>query len=183
MKLTQEQQRIVEANLALVMHTIKKYVKGNTYNIEYEDMVSIGYIALCKAAEHYNPNLGKSFSTFAVKCIVNELIKAKLPYTRKKRGAGCVTISLDELMEINSKETEWLMGCAPDFSSAVINKILCEPLWSIVAIQGYLLKNDMTIQEYGRLVGSSTRTVIAKRKREFKRAREYLRQIGVDCAV
>lgn len=62
---------LVEHNLRLVAHIVKKY-----YNLEREkeDMISIGTIGLIKAINTYDISKGHRLVTYAARCIENELL-------------------------------------------------------------------------------------------------------------
>ncbi len=65
--------RIIEANLFLVINIVKKYKdKG----VEEIDLIGAGNCGLVNAVDNYNQMLGYSFSTYAHKCIRNEIKKA-----------------------------------------------------------------------------------------------------------
>ena len=72
MKLTDEQRMLVESNLNLVHHVIHKKCRNIGRN-EYEDIYQTGVIGLCKAVEKFDPTKGFAFSTFAARCITNEI--------------------------------------------------------------------------------------------------------------
>ena len=59
-------------NIKLVLHQIKKHFQ----NIDYykEDLVSIGNIGLIKAIETFDLSKGFEFTTYAAKCINNEIL-------------------------------------------------------------------------------------------------------------
>lgn len=63
--------KLVEHNLRLVAHIVKKY--DNTGQ-EQEDLISIGTIGLIKAIENYSPGKGTKLATFAARCIENEIL-------------------------------------------------------------------------------------------------------------
>ena len=65
------EEKLVEHNLRLVAHIVKKY-KNSGY--ESEELISIGSIGLLKAVRSYNITHGNNFSTYASKCITNEIL-------------------------------------------------------------------------------------------------------------
>ena len=62
---------LIEHNLRLVAHIAKKYAKNET---ELEDYISIGTIGLIKAINSFKDNKGFKISTYASKCIDNEIL-------------------------------------------------------------------------------------------------------------
>ena len=63
--------RLIEHNLRLVAHVVKKY--SNT-NYEMDDLISIGTIGLIKAIDSFNQEKGIRLATYASRCIENELL-------------------------------------------------------------------------------------------------------------
>lgn len=62
---------LVERNLRLVAHIVKKY---HTCDRDMEDLISTGTIGLIKAINTYNPTKGNKLGTYASRCIENELL-------------------------------------------------------------------------------------------------------------
>jgi len=63
--------KLIEHNLRLVAHIVKKYY-GDARN--QDDLVSIGTIGLIKAIDSFNPDNGTRFATYASKCLQNEIL-------------------------------------------------------------------------------------------------------------
>ena len=63
--------RLIEHNLRLVAHVVKKY--SNTI-YETDDLISIGTIGLIKAVDSFNKEKGIRLATYASRCIENELL-------------------------------------------------------------------------------------------------------------
>ncbi len=74
--------RLIEHNLRLVSHIAKKYtVPGYTG----EDLVSVGTLGLIKAVNSFRPEAGPQLSSYASRCIENEILML-LRASRKRRG-------------------------------------------------------------------------------------------------
>lgn len=64
---------LIERNLRLVAHIAKKYtLKG----YDNDDIISIGTIGLIKAISSFKPEKGVGISTYAARCIENEILMA-----------------------------------------------------------------------------------------------------------
>ncbi|MBR6643669.1 MAG: RNA polymerase sporulation sigma factor SigK [Lachnospiraceae bacterium] len=63
--------RLIEHNLRLVAHVVKKY---NNTIYETDDLISIGTIGLIKAVDSFNKSKGIRLATYASRCIENELL-------------------------------------------------------------------------------------------------------------
>ena len=62
---------LIERNLRLVAHVVKKYCGSG---IENDDLISIGTIGLIKAISTYNPQKNIRLATYAARCIENEVL-------------------------------------------------------------------------------------------------------------
>lgn len=62
---------LIEHNLRLVAHIVKKYQRPEEDN---EDLISIGTVGLIKAVITFNPEKGNRLSTYAARCIENEIL-------------------------------------------------------------------------------------------------------------
>ena len=62
---------LIEHNLRLVVHIAKKYTDNEQ---ELEDFTSIGTIGLIKAIDSFKENKGFKISTYASRCIENEIL-------------------------------------------------------------------------------------------------------------
>lgn len=84
MKLTPEQQRVVEENMGLVGKVIKDKIHGFDHSSTYtfDDLFQIGCIGLCKAAA---TDKGGCFSTYAYRLIWNEICDTLIKATRQSQ--------------------------------------------------------------------------------------------------
>ncbi|MDR2938686.1 MAG: sigma-70 family RNA polymerase sigma factor, partial [Clostridiales bacterium] len=62
---------LIERNLRLVAHIVKKY---NNFNKDNEDLISIGTIGLIKAISTFKLGKGTRLATYAARCIDNEIL-------------------------------------------------------------------------------------------------------------
>ncbi|NLL70487.1 MAG: RNA polymerase sporulation sigma factor SigK [Epulopiscium sp.] len=62
---------LIERNLRLVAHIVKKY---SNVNRDTDDLISIGTIGLIKAISSYDSSKGTRLATYAARCIENELL-------------------------------------------------------------------------------------------------------------
>ncbi len=77
---------LIERNLRLVAHIVKKY--QNT-DVETQDLLSIGTIGLIKAILSYDNSKNSKLATYAAKCIENELL---MMFRSKKKLSREVSI-------------------------------------------------------------------------------------------
>lgn len=79
--------KLIEHNLRLVAHVIKKYYSG--FN-EQEDLISIGTIGLIKAVGTFDYSKGTRLATYAARCIENEIL---MYFRNAKKSSQDVYIS------------------------------------------------------------------------------------------
>lgn len=79
---------LIEHNLRLVAHVVKKY---QGCGIDNDDLISIGTIGLIKAINTYNVEKKIRIATYAARCIENAIVSQRLRfvvprlYTKKDR--------------------------------------------------------------------------------------------------
>ena len=79
--------RLIEHNLRLVAHVVRKYtVPGLTQ----DDLVSVGTLGLIKAVNTYKPDAKTPLSTYAARCIENEVLM-QLRAAKKRRNDVSMT--------------------------------------------------------------------------------------------
>ena len=79
--------KLIEHNLRLVAHIIKKYYGVSS---EQEDLVSIGTIGLIKAINTFKPDKNIRLSSYASRCIENEIL---MHFRSVKKSAQDISIN------------------------------------------------------------------------------------------
>jgi len=79
--------KLIEHNLRLVAHIIKKYY---TQSGDQDDLISIGTIGLIKGVSTYRPDKGVRLATYASRCIENEIL---MYFRSLKKSAGDLSLS------------------------------------------------------------------------------------------
>ncbi len=87
--------KLIEHNLRLVVHVIKKYYASSS---EQDDLISIGTIGLIKGINSFKPEKGTKLATYAAKCIENEI----LMYFRNQKKTA-LEISFSEPIDTDSE--------------------------------------------------------------------------------
>ena len=93
---------LIEHNLRLVAHIIKKYYSAAS---DQEDLISIGTIGLIKGVNTYDGGKNIKLATYCSRCIENEI----LMYIRKNTYLKA-EISLDEPINVDWDGNELLVG-------------------------------------------------------------------------
>lgn len=79
--------KLIEHNLRLVAHVVKKYYSAGADN---DDLISIGTIGLIKAVSSYDSDKGIRLATYASRCIENEIL---MYFRNQKKTAQNISIS------------------------------------------------------------------------------------------
>lgn len=74
-------QQLIEHNLRLVAHVVKKYHNSGE---DPDDLISIGTIGLIKGIDSFDPNKGVRLATYCARCIDNEV----LMHLRSRKKSG-----------------------------------------------------------------------------------------------
>ena len=85
---------LIERNLRLVAHIMKKYY---TQTSDQEDLISIGTIGLIKGIESFDASKGARLATYAARCVENEI----LMYFRSQKKSS-QDVSLSDYIETGS---------------------------------------------------------------------------------
>lgn len=80
-------EELIEHNLRLVAHIIKKYYAGSA---EQDDLISIGTIGLIKAVNTFDVSKGIRLSSYAARCIENEVL---MYFRASKKSAQDISIN------------------------------------------------------------------------------------------
>ena len=84
---TEARNVLIERNLRLVAHIVKKYY---SQSCEQDDLISIGTIGLIKGISSYRPDKGVRLATYASRCIENEIL---MHFRSVRKTASDVSLS------------------------------------------------------------------------------------------
>lgn len=120
--------RLIEHNLRLVAHIIKKYYSNVD---EQDDLISIGTIGLIKAVSTFKYEKGTRFATYGARCIENEIL---MYFRNKKKYAQDVSFyePIDSDKEGNSLSIMDVLAEEKSVSEEIENKINAENLYKII---------------------------------------------------
>lgn len=85
--------KIIEHNLRLVSHIIRKYY--SSYESP-DELLSVGSLGLIKAVDSFKPTFGTRFATYGAKCVQNEI----LMFFRGKKKRG-IEISINDQIDVD----------------------------------------------------------------------------------
>ncbi len=87
--------KLVEHNLRLVVHIIKKYYANYS---DQDDLISIGTIGLIKAVNSFDSDKGTRLATYASRCIENEIL---MYFRNQKKSAQ--DVSMNEPIDVDAQ--------------------------------------------------------------------------------
>jgi len=116
--------RLVEHNMRLVAHIVKKYYaqSGDT-----DDLLSIGTIGLIKGVNSYRAEKGVKLATYASRCIENEIL---MHFRSQRKTAG--DLSLSEALDSEDEEGNLsfldVIAQEDDLAESIGSRELCDKL-------------------------------------------------------
>ena len=174
---------LVERNLRLVAHIVKKYQGTGE---ETEDLISIGTIGLIKAVTTFDSGKGSRLATYVARCVENEL----LMYFRSKKKTARETsyydpigtdkegneIHLLDIME-SSERDAFSRVCLKEDSRklyALLRKILTERERTVLVMRyGLYNGREYTQREVAAKLGISRSYISRIEKNALLKLREY----------
>ena len=178
---------LIERNLRLVAHIVKKYQQPE---VETEDLISIGTIGLIKAVQSFNPQKQSKLGTYAARCIENEILmyfRSRKKFSREvsiyepvgtdKEGNE---ISLLDMIEGEQRDFAELVQLNQDSRKleAIIDQIL-EPREKEILLMRYGMRGyeELTQREIGEKLNISRSYISRIEKRSLQKLREALNKV------
>ena len=137
--------KLIEHNLRLVAHIVKKY-ENNSDNVD--DLISIGTIGLIKGVDTYSSKHKTRLTTYCARCIENEIL---MHFRSNKKSSK--NVSIDEPIGFDKEGNaitilDVLKTPDPDFAMDVHNKnniVLLKKYFKILSNR----EKDIIIKRYG----------------------------------
>ena len=92
---------LIHHNLRLVVHIVKKYSQAD----EADDLISVGSLGLIKAINTYKSGFGTQFSTYAARCIENEILMLIRANKKHKNN-----VSVEDVLGRDDEDNEITIG-------------------------------------------------------------------------
>lgn len=120
---------LIEHNLRLVAHIVKKYYSGQS---EQDDLISIGTIGLIKAVDSFDCEKAVRLSSYSARCIENEIL---MFFRSGKKSAQDVFLSepIDTDKDGNALTLMDIMSTEDNIADDLDNKIKTEKLRHYIA--------------------------------------------------
>lgn len=178
--------KLIEYNLRLVAHIVKKYHSSSRCT---EDLISIGSIGLIKAIDSFDPNKGNRLVTYASRCIENEILM-RLRQERKEQHEISLydPIGTDKegneisLIDIICTEEKTILSnliISDDLKalSKILPNILDNREQTIIFLRyGLLTTSELTQKEIASLLGISRSYVSRIEKKALLKLRNALNE-------
>lgn len=115
--------KLIEHNLRLVAHIAKRYSNSEQ---ELEDLISIGIVGLIKAIDSFSAEKGFKISTYASKCVENEILM-NIRATKKIKSEVSMNTIIGTDKDGNDMElVDTLDSESKDAIDTIYNKIMSE---------------------------------------------------------
>ena len=136
---------IIEHNLRLVAHIVKKYYSGSG---EQDDLISIGTIGLIKAVNTFDESKGIKLATYASKCIENEIL---MYFRSQKKCSQDVSINepIDSDGEGNPLTLMDIISVEDTIADDIDDKITSAKLYRFVEELSDEREKTIIIMRYG----------------------------------
>ena len=132
--------KLIEHNLRLVAHIEKRYSNSEQ---ELEDLISIGIVGLIKAIDSFSAEKGFKISTYASKCVENEILM-HIRATKKIKSEVSMNTIIGTDKDGNDMElVDTLDSESKDAIDTIYNKIMSEQV--IKFINSKLTKREKYI--------------------------------------
>ncbi|MBQ8451556.1 MAG: RNA polymerase sporulation sigma factor SigK [Clostridia bacterium] len=166
------EETLIRRNLRLVAHIAKKYKNSS---IDQEDLISIGSIGLMKSIKTFSYEKGNSFSTYASRCIENEIL---MSFRSNKKNAQ--SVYLDDIISTdkdgnNLSIGEILNDDSESVDLQVENQIIYKKIEHIIKTKLSNREQEIIVKRYG-LCGERPRTQIELAD-ELKISRSYISRL------
>ena len=121
-------EKLIEHNLRLVAHIVKKYISTNC---EQDDLISIGTIGLIKAINTFDESKGIKLATYASKCIDYEIL---MFFRSQKKTAQDISINepIDSDSEGNPLTLMDIICVEDTVIENIDDKIMTERLYKFI---------------------------------------------------
>lgn len=120
--------KLINHNLRLVAHIVKKYSGAG----EADDLISVGSIGLIKAINSFETSKGTQMSTYAARCIENEILMY-IRLNKKHKQAISLQEYLGEDKDGNEVELgDIIPGIDDEIIDEVENNIVTEKMTEII---------------------------------------------------
>jgi len=163
--------KLIEHNLRLVAHIVKKYDHNKE---DVDDLISIGTIGLIKGVDSYSYKHGTRLTTYAAKCIENEIL---MYYRSDKKHSKNISINESIGFDKDGNEITFLdilKTPKPDYENDIDKKDnigLLKEYFNVLTER----EKQIIIKRYG--LNNETEVTQKEIAKELKISRSYVSRI------
>lgn len=179
-------QVLIERNMRLVAHIVKKYSQPE---LDAEELISIGTIGLIKAVDSFNSDKSSRIGTYAAKCIDNEILMYLRAEKKRSRDVSLFesigtdkegnTITLVDVIECDEEDAIDRISLKNDIQDvySVYKEALNERERKVIALRyGLFGGEEYTQREIGDFLGISRSYVSRIEKSALEKMREAMKK-------
>ena len=183
---------LVRHNMRLVVHIAKRYQGAD----DSEELVSIGSVGLLKAIRCYDVQKGTRFSTFAAKCIENEILMYLRANKHNSQNVSLYQpVGVDKegnevtLLDTLYSETDEVGRHVEEAETVqlvrrVMQACLTQRERRIVVLRYGLFGHEKVPQREIAIAEGISRSYISRlEKKALSKMREYMQENGIDDAL
>lgn len=176
---------LIERNMRLVAHIIKKYTFTEQ---EMEDLLSIGTIGLIKAVNTFDAERGNKLSSYAAKCIDNEILMMLRSEKKRNREVSLYEpigtdkegneINLMDVVEMDEREISEMISYKEDVKQLyqALETCLKQKEKTVLCLRyGLFGSKEYTQREIGDRLGISRSYVSRIEKGALMKLKNYLK--------
>lgn len=167
--------KLVEENVKLVPYIVYKYY--GSLDFDKEDLISIGNLALCRAAARYKEDRKVKFSTYAAQCVLHAIHRLIHESLSENRRGDAFLLSLNEKIKNleDGADAPELLDTIDDPSVNVEKQVTDRMMFDLVKVYTptfmELEERHMSQREYAREKRVTNQAVQSRLAREFAKAR------------
>ena len=137
--------RLIEHNLRLVAHIVKKF---DNSLIDTDDLISIGTIGLIKGIDSYKRSKKTKITTYAARCIENEIL---MYFRSNKKNANTISLNDSVGFDKDGNEISLMEMIKDDSKDIALELHLKDNIYLLKKEFGVLNKRDQEIlrRRYG----------------------------------
>lgn len=140
-------EEIFEHNIRLVPFTINKYFKNVEFDID--DIYSIGCLGLTKAINTYDVDKGYDFSTYACKCIFNEIHRTIRNWRSKPLTVSLNTVVKESKEEKNIDMIDTIVDEKSDFQEDILENSVHSEIRKVIDELPDSREKEIAMKYYG----------------------------------
>ncbi len=184
----QAKNEIIEHNIRLVVHITKKF---STSPYETEDLISIGIIGLIKAVNSFSLDKNTTFSSYASKCIGNEILMHLRNNNKRKNDISLNQafaqdnegnqLNVEDVVEDSEQDfvLEYEQQEINELTRRIIEKLPKEEKYIIMKYFNFIDDEKITQEQLAIELGISRSYLSRKIKKILKKIQSQLEEVGI----